>query len=442
MSLVQQLPRSMACAPARRPLRIAVTFSRLPFPMMRGDQLTVAHVLSFLSARGHQVDFRTLNLHGEMTDDQAAWLARVCRQVKIFSHGPVTILSGIIRAMLNGLPLQLGYFSNSKLEDDLARDVGAGKYDIVYSYYLRSGPLTARALCQAPESTRGFLAMQLSQTLNARRIYENEAKGLRKLFYGIESNRLARYEASVWKDFDRAVLIGAVDVAAIKEECQRQGVSEIDNWVYGAHGTDVERFVAADPAEIVGNRLVFSGSMLYQPNIQAVLWFVEHCWPAIRAAMPDAELLIQGRDPVAEIRRLDGRDGIHVTGTVPDVGPVIRSAAVCINPMLSAGGMQNKLIEYMASAKAIVATSVANEGISAPPGTIELADEPQAFAEACIRLLGDRDYAVEMGRRARAHVLEHWTWEGHFRKLEDEFYAALDAAPRRASAEGCRMQQQ
>jgi polysaccharide biosynthesis protein PslH len=166
--------------------------------------------------------------------------------------------------------------------------------------------------------------------------------------------------------------------------------------------------------------------MLYPPNIQAGLWFVEYVWPIIRAQIPDATFVIQGRDPSAELRELDGRDGIWVTGTVPDVGVLIRSAQVCVNPMLAAGGMQNKLIEYMACSKAVVASSVANEGIRAPGDTLIIADDPAQFADAVIRLLKAPENATRLGATARKYVLSQWTWEKHFLDLEEAFYSALD----------------
>jgi glycosyltransferase involved in cell wall biosynthesis len=165
--------------------------------------------------------------------------------------------------------------------------------------------------------------------------------------------------------------------------------------------------------------------MLYPPNVQAVLWFVDKVWPAVRAAVPDATFVIQGRDPAASVRRLDGHDGIRVTGTVPDVGVLIRSAQVCVNPMLAAGGMQNKLLEYMACAKAVVASTVANEGIRAPSETVVIADHPDEFASAVVGLLGDPESAGALGAAARRYVVAEWTWEKHFLDLEEAFHSAI-----------------
>jgi glycosyltransferase involved in cell wall biosynthesis len=430
MSAAAPLPKRMNCEPAARKLRMAFVYSRLPFPMMRGDQLTVAHLLSFLAARGHTIDFYTLDLDGKLEPSQDAWLRSICREVHIYQQGRFAKMRGLVKALFRRLPFQVGLFDNEALARDLHQAVWKGSYDIVYSYYLRSAPavpVLPGAQPSKADASRSFLAMQLSQTLNARRIFENETNILKKAVFAIEARRLAWYEARIWQHFHRAVLIGPADVAAIRQQGELQNIPVIDNWVYGAHGTDTDRFVPARPDEIVGNRIVFSGSMLYRPNIQAALWFVECCWPAVRAAIPDAEFVIQGRDPAPEIQRLHGKDGIVVTGSVPDVGAMIRSAAVCVNPVLAAGGMQNKLIEYMACGKAVVATTVANEGIRAPAEALVIADTSAAFAQAVIDLQQDRAGTLALGERARAYASANWTWERHFLDLEQTYYDALDS---------------
>jgi polysaccharide biosynthesis protein PslH len=419
-----RLPRTMECASAQRPLRIALIYSRIPFPMMRGDQLTVAHLISFLAQRGHLIDLYTLDVDGELATEQAEWLSRVCRTVRIYPQPWHAKVAGVALGSLSLLPLQVSIFRNPKLKRDLGLAISSDKYDVVYCYYLRTAPAVPRSL-KAKKETVSFLALQLSQTLNTKRMARYERGWFRRLIYRIETVLMGRFEASVWQHFDKVALIGSADVAAVKEQCRAHGQPEMDNWIFAAHGTDTDKYLPANPSEIAPGRVVFSGSMLYPPNIQAVEWFVEHVWPTVRAQIPDATFVIQGRDPAARIIDLDGKAGICVTGTVPDVGVLIRSAQVCVNPMLAAGGMQNKLIEYMACGKAVVATSVANEGIQAPRDTLMIADTAEGFADAVVCLLRTPEAASRLGAAARRYVSSQWTWEKHFLDLEEAFYNAL-----------------
>lgn len=396
--------------------------------MMRGDQTTVAHLISFLYQRGHLVDLYTLNVDGELTDEQHKWLRRACRSVQIYSQPWQAKLAGLAVGMFSLLPLQVSIFRNRHLKRDLDRAINADEYDIVYCYYPRSAPAIPVGVKSMPD-TASFLALQLSQTLNTKRMAREERTLFKRLIYRVETVLMGRFESKIWKDFNKVVLIGPADVAAVKEQCRAHRQPEINNWIYGAHGTDTDKFVPASSSEIVPGRVIFSGSMLYPPNIGAVLWFVDNVWPLVRAQVPTATFVVQGRDPSPAILELDGQQGIWVTGTVPDVSVLIRSAQVCVNPMIAAGGMQNKLIEYMACNKAIVASMVANEGIMAPDDALVIADDPATFAAAVIRLLKDPAAAEQLGAAAREYVLSNWTWEKHWLDLEGAFYGALSRQP-------------
>lgn len=432
MSKATALPKVMDRSLAERPLRILVLYSRVPFPMMRGDQLTVSHLLSYFKARGHEVDFYTTDVDGDMTSEQAAFLDSACKSVTIVPQGKLAKVLGLLKGAFRLQPLQVGLFDNAQISQAAEAGIKAGNYDIIYCYYLRS--ITAVPSGFAPDQvqvfngrrTAAFLAMQLSQTLNTRRIYENAAGVPKRLVYGLETWLMQRFEARIWQKFTKVMLIGPKDVEAVEQACAAEGQPKISNWLYGAHGTNVESFKPAQDDEVEPDRIIFSGSMLYQPNVQAVQWFFENCWPAIKAARPNAEWYIVGRDPLPEVIALGENDGITVTGTVPDVGEHIRKATVCINPMLAAGGMQNKLIEYMACAKPIVATTVANEGIMGRDGeALTIADDADAFTKGVLDLLSDAEKAHSLGQSARAFVLEHWTWEAHFDKLEAAFYDSI-----------------
>jgi glycosyltransferase involved in cell wall biosynthesis len=102
-------------------------------------------------------------------------------------------------------------------------------------------------------------------------------------------------------------------------------------------------------------------------------------------------------------------------------------AAVCVAPIRAAAGLQNKLLEYLAMAKAVVATRAANEGIGALPGRdLVTADEPESTAEAVLALLADPDRAAALGEAGRRFIVASWTWEAHFYQLEAAFVAAAD----------------
>ena len=426
-------PKTMDVEPSDRPLRIALVYSRVPLPMRRADQMTVAHLLSFLKARGHAVDLYCVNTGASASDEDLAWLHEACREVHLYRFGKISSTARAIFGTFNKRPLQVGLFSHPEQRRDVRSRIAAGDYDIVYTYYFRSAEITrdtGRPAGELPtlndERPATFLALQLSQTLNSRRIAQNAPNLALRLFYKIESRLVAAYESSIWQNFTHSVVIGSRDVEEISQTCRAQGVVPINNHVFGAHGTDVGRFAPRTDIAERPHHIVFSGVMRTPTNVHAVQWFAQNVWPQVRAALPDATWTIVGREPSAEVRELDKLPGVTVAGTVPDPAIYMAEAAVCINPMQAGGGMQNKLIEYLAMGKAIVATPVANEGIGATPNEhLLVAESAGDFAAAVIALLNDSEQRAALGAAGRAFVLENWTWESHWLRLEENFYAAL-----------------
>lgn len=415
------LPGAMSVAPAPRHLAIAIAYSRAPLPMIRADQMTVAHLIAFLSARGHAVDLYALDTGETMAPDQQAWLARHCREVRLFPHGLAHSLKGLVSGLVRGLPLQVGWFLNTGQKAALVDALAS--VDIGYCYYIRSAEAMRHAAPQKPT----FLAMQLSQSLNTRRMVANFHNLRERLIYMIESRLVRGYEARIWRDFSRTVLIGEQDVAEIRSICRERCWPEIDNVFYGPHGTDIRRFAPRPHIAPVPCSLVFNGVMRTYTNIHAITWFVDHVWPLIRQQEPRATLSIVGRDPRPQVRALARHDGITVTGEVREPAEHIARAAICIDPVQAGAGMQNKLIEFMAMQKPIVATTVANEGIGAIPDEhLVVADDPADMAAAILDLFADPDRAARMGAAARSFVQATWTWEAHFLRLEAEMFAALD----------------
>jgi glycosyltransferase involved in cell wall biosynthesis len=134
-------------------------------------------------------------------------------------------------------------------------------------------------------------------------------------------------------------------------------------------------------------------------------------WPLVRASAADASFAIVGSNPARAIRSLDGIDGVTVTGRVSDVRPYVEGAALVVAPMRIARGVQNKVLEAMAMAKAVVSTPAGLEGIDAQIGAEALAAaSAEAFAREFVRLIDDPDAAQKIGAAARARILADYQW--------------------------------
>jgi glycosyltransferase involved in cell wall biosynthesis len=167
-------------------------------------------------------------------------------------------------------------------------------------------------------------------------------------------------------------------------------------------------------------RLVFSGSMDWHPNEDAVCYFVDTILPRIRADVPNVSFTIVGRNPSARVRELAAQPGVTVTGTIDDVRPSIAAASVYVVPLRAGSGTRIKIFEALAMAKAVVSTTVGAEGLALESGRHFLAaDTPHDFAQSVIRLLRDPARRQALGDAGRALVETNYSWATIARQFEE-----------------------
>src|SRR5206468_4149588 len=149
--------------------------------------------------------------------------------------------------------------------------------------------------------------------------------------------------------------------------------------------------------------LVFTGSMDWLPNEDAMLFFCGEVLPRVREAEPAVKLSIVGRAPTPSVARLAAEPGVRVTGRVDDVRPYMREAAVYIVPLRIGGGTRLKIFEAMAMSRAVVSTSIGAEGLPVKSGEhVVVADGAELFAHEVVRLLRDIDRRRRLEAAARA----------------------------------------
>lgn len=210
------------------------------------------------------------------------------------------------------------------------------------------------------------------------------------------------YERAYGPLMDRVWVVSETERRAMRMVAGCRHVDVLPN------GVDTTTFVSV-PADVRPTSAVFWGRLGFGPNLQALRWFCARVWPLVRARSPQATFLILGADPPAEVSAYDGTHGIRVVANPVDLRPLISEAAVVVLPFVSGGGIKNKFLEAASMGRPIVATSRATRGLrSSPP--VQIADAPDAFASALLRLWSDPARAATMGRDARAWVETTHTW--------------------------------
>jgi len=260
--------------------------------------------------------------------------------------------------------------------------------------------------------------------------YARTSRPWSRIVYARESRSLLRFERKMARLFDHTLLVSPAEVELFLQlapECVGH-VRSVSNGVDSDYFSPCGNY--RDPFDSRGTKVVFTGAMDYRPNVEAVLWFVNAVMPELAEKGDDLEFWIVGANPSAAVQRLSAHTRVRVTGRVEDVRPYLAHSAAVVAPLLTARGIQNKVLEAMAMAKPVVATPQAKEGINAAVGReLLVGDNAKEFASK-LRLAVAEDGAA-IGRRARRRVESDYAWSSSLESIR----LLLDGDPARPSAQ-------
>jgi polysaccharide biosynthesis protein PslH len=243
--------------------------------------------------------------------------------------------------------------------------------------------------------------------------------------------RLAlRAEAARFRRFDAAHL-DAYDLLIAMSELDREGAAAVTRTrcVAIPNGVDLRDWPAApQPPPGAAPLVLFTGTLSYPPNAEGLEWLLRDVWPRVRERAGDARLRVIGRDPPAAAQRLAGPE-VELTGWVPDMRPHFAEADVIVVPILSGGGTRLKVLDGLASARALVSTRPGAEGIDVVDGEhVLLADAPEDFAARTAELLADPARRAALATAGRRLAEQRYEWGALGDRLEHELRALVGSA--------------
>ena len=128
---------------------------------------------------------------------------------------------------------------------------------------------------------------------------------------------------------------------------------------------------------------------------------------------PDVRFVFAGSKASAAWREhANGDSTIECISDPVDIRPCFREAWIFVVPLLVGGGTRLKILEAMAMEVPIVSTSIGAEGIDCVDGEhILLADSPQTFADAVVRILEDQEFGERLKQNASQWVRNRYSWK-------------------------------
>jgi len=345
-----------------------------------------------------------------------------CTSVDLVSLPKWQSYANCLRALPTLTPLRVAYYRSPAFVERIKEVIYRQKIDVVHGELIKVVPALKAVLAQesipiiydSVDCISWFLQQETEVTRNP----------LKKAFVYSELQKMRRYERLELSGFDQVVIASVSDRGRLSSL-----IGQSNNIQVVSNGVDTEYFTLWSGPR-VADSLVYSAKLDYFPNAQAILHFCENTLPLVWKQRPQVRLTIVGSNPPQQVRALATDERITVTGYVPDIRPYLGSAFVALAPLLVAAGTQFKILEALAMGTPIITSPRCASALGTEDGVhLLVAEEPQAYADGILKLLGDARLAQQMGVAGRRFVTEHYGWTNAAKNL-NRLYDSTLAKPK------------
>jgi glycosyltransferase involved in cell wall biosynthesis len=345
---------------------------------------------------------------------------------------PMYQASQLAGGLFGRLPVTLLNYRSALLDETLESLLGQAHFDFVHLESVHMAGYLDRIFSHANAPRAAVCDWHNVESELMSRYAARAGNIIRRLYALQTAPKIRRVERSVLRrcrahlavsERDRKLLLALEPAANVHVALNGVDVASYSEAELGAPSGP-----PSGPAGSCGARfrVLYVGSMDYHANIDAVDVFARAAWPGIHEAAPELVFTVAGRDPSQGLRERLGRvPGVEVTGTVPDVRPYYREAAVVVVPLRVGGGTRIKILEAMAAGVPVVSTLLGAEGLLVRPGEDFLpAETGEDFRDGVLRLWRDSRLARRLAESARELVRRQYDWSITGRALR-EVYTSL-----------------
>ncbi len=359
--------------------RALIAAGRPPWPPYTGDRLRTA---VWLEALAPHADV-TLIAPGRPSPAAAPAHRRV---------GPVPAPQALpwrlLRVLRRGWPLTSLLAGGVAWRAAFARAASGGPFDVSVVVLARTHPWVVQHLTGSRRVLDAIDSLAANLGERARSTH-----GPVRAFWRREAERTARLEEEVLRRYQRVVVV------AEEESEHFRGTVEV-----ASHGVELYP-PGGGPREV---EFAFWGRLAYFANRDAALALLRELWPAIRARMPRARLVVAGADCPRVVRSFDGRDGVSVVSPLADRPALLRRVRVALFPVRYGSGQPNKVLEAAEAGCAIVSTPAGARGVGPLGAALIVAPLGRALVDAAVALAGDGARCAALGEHGRRLVAAHF----------------------------------
>lgn len=393
-------------------MKILLLTQVLPYPPDSGPKIKTWNVIKYL-ARQHEI-----TLVSFVRGDQSAeveHLQRYCRTVHTveMKRGPLPDGLALLRSLAGGQPWMMVRDERPAMQQLVDTLASQNHFDIAHADQLNMAQYARRV-----SDARKIMDAHNALWLLYRRLANTMRPGPKKWLLERDWRLLKRYEGQVCREFDAVLTVSTEDKHALEE-----AIGHPHEMAIIPIAIDVDEFpiVVRKPD---ADHILHFGTMYWPPNIDGIHWFLDEILPWIRQKRPESVVdLVGARPPQSLVERNQKDSRINVTGYVPDLLPYMEQAGVFVVPLRAGGGMRVKILEALARGLPLVTTTLGCEGIAVEDGRhVLIADTPEGFANAVLRLLADRSLADQLGKNGRQLIENTYDYRAACQPLDRVYH--------------------
>ena len=380
-------------------MKILFIANRFPYPPFRGDKLKIYNLSKRLAEKNeiHLITFTEQKSDLQYLDK----LNPIFKRMEIVHLPKLQSLFYSAIGLFQKLPLQVQYFKSRDFSARLKQLLSEEKYDAIHVQHIRMAQYAI-----AYKQYFRILDLPDAFSLYWQRRKEVPRSFLSKWLDNIESKRVINYEKYVLNEFDLNLVCSREDQEFLIQTHKVGNIELLPN------GVDTQQFKPGKHDYSHNETLLFTGNMDYDPNVDAVLYFVDEILPIILKSFPKVKFLIAGQRPIDKVRELDNGNNILVTGFIPDLSETYNSASVVVAPLRFGAGTQNKVLEAMSMGIPVVCSNIGFEGLGIDDGQgAFMRLGASDFADQVVTLLSNEVLRENTGKKGIEVIQKSFTWE-------------------------------
>ena len=423
-------------------MKLLFVTPQLPFPPKSGGAIRSSNIILSVSKERQAKVFSLGSFKSHQTISSSGSYDIEARSFPVISRSAKRRALDLITKNVPDMALRLYSPALARAVEDAIEGEG---FDLVQIEGLESAPSLANVISKRNRPPIVYDTFNAEYQLQKRAFQtdsRNPSRWAAALYSLVQWQRLASYEKWLCNAVDAVTVVSKEDKEAILTLAPEAKVTVVPS------GVDIERYTperskpvgagsphpgSLHPYQREQKNILFTGTMDYRPNIDAMKWFCAEIFPVVLQQMPDAHLWIVGRDPAPVIKRLAGPN-VTVTGEVEDDLPYFHRTNIFVLPMRYGGGVRLKLLQAMSCGLPVVSTPAGLEGVSVRDGeNVVTANNSKEFANKVVQALENPELAGSIGMNARKKVEESYSWESVLKPLQGLYDSLLTERPNKSS---------